>query len=104
MDDLLSVFDGNEPDASAHAALMMTPAQRSAIRALFAELGISAAGDQFEVTAELTGTRISSVGELEAATAQRLIEGLQRRVTGLGRTVTGKSWDDREEDTWIDRL
>ena len=104
MDDLLSVFDGNEPDPSALAALMMTSAQRSAIRALFAELGIAAAGDQFEVTAELTGTRISSVGELEAATAQRLIEGLQRRVDGLGRTVTGKSWNDREEDTWIDRL
>lgn len=104
MNDLLSVFDGNESDPRARAALMMTPAQRSVIRALFAELGIGAAANQFEVTAELTGTRISSVGDLEAATAQRLIEGLRRRVAALGRTVTGNSWIDREQDTWIDRL
>ena len=83
---------------------MMTPAQRTEIRALFAQLGVATARDQFEVTAELTGDRITSVGELSAATAQRLIQGLQRRVAGLDRSLTGKSWDYPEEDTWIDRL
>ncbi len=104
MGDLLSVFESDEPDPTARSPLMMTTPQREEIRSLFAELGIGTAGAQFEITAELTGVRISSVGELQAATAQRLIEGLRRRVAARGRTLTGNSWSDREQDTWIDRL
>ena len=106
MSDLLSVFDDYDDDAEPTSArpLPMTDGQRSEIRALFAALDIGSAALQFEATAELTGVRITSVGDLDAATAHRLIGALQRRVRSSGRVTTGKSWDDREEDTWIDRL
>ncbi|WP_349426542.1 hypothetical protein [Microbacterium sp. LWS13-1.2] len=106
MSDLLSVFDDN--DHGAEPAIVrpipMNRAQRSEIRQLFAGLNVATAAQQFEVTAELTGVRITSVHELDAATAHRLIGALKRRAQASGRVTTGNSWDDREEDTWIDRL
>lgn len=106
MSDLLSGFDDLDDDAEPIGVrpLLMTDSQRSEIRELFARLHIASAARQFEVTAELTGVRIYSVGELDAATAHRLIGALKRRVVSSGRVTTGNSWDDREEDTWIDRL
>ncbi|MFB9645447.1 hypothetical protein [Microbacterium terregens] len=104
MNDLLSVFDSDGTESTENRPLLMTAHQRAEIRSLFAKLGLETADLQFDFAAELTGVRIASVGELEATTAQRLIEGLHRRIHNMGRTTTGNSWDDREEDTWIDRL
>lgn len=106
MGDLLSVFDdkGDDTEPTSVRPLPMTDSQRSEIRDLFARLDVATAALQFEATAELTGVRINSVGELDAATAHRLIGALKRRVVSSGRVASGNSWDDREEDTWIDRL
>ena len=106
MSDQLWVFDdkGDDADPTTVRPLPMTDGQRSEIRELFARLDIPTAARQFEVTAELTGVRIASVGELDAASAHRLIGALKRRVVSSGRVTTGNSWDDREEETWIDRL
>lgn len=107
MNDSVPLFnDGLAETASPTitAPLMMTPSQRSEIRGLFAELEISTAPEQFEVVKELTGHTLSSVGELTAAAAQMLTARLKTRLARRGRTSTGNSWDDREEDTWIDRL
>ena len=53
---------------------------------------------------ELTGTEIARVGDLSAANAHRVIEGLEARVRDAGRQYTGNAWTDRDEETWIDRL
>lgn len=82
----------------------MTDDQRAAIRSHFHELGISDAKAQFAVVKELTGTTIQSVRELSGLTAHRLIGGLRKRVQNAHKVHTGNAWDDREEDTWIDRL
>lgn len=106
MSDLLSVFDYKDDDDAPTSVrrLSMTDDQRWEIRELFAKLDVATAARQFDVAAELTGVRITSVGELDAATAHRLIGALNRRVQSSGRVTTGNSWDDHEEDTWIDRL
>jgi len=104
VNNLLGVFDDDESEPVVVRPLPMSADQRSEIRDLFARLGISSARRQFEVTAELTGVRIASVAELGASDAHRLIIGLKRRLEALGRVTTGSSWDNREEDTWIDRL
>ncbi len=106
MSDLLPIFndDGTDAEPTGIRPLPMTGEQRSEIRELFAALDVATAARQFQVTAELTGVQITSVGELNAVTAQRLIGALKRRVQSSGRVKTGNSWDDREEDTWIDRL
>lgn len=83
---------------------LMTDVQRGMIRDLFAQLGVTQARPQFDMVAELTGARITSVGQLEVSTANTLIKMLSARVDSAGRASTGNAWDDRDEDTWIDRL
>jgi len=106
MSNALDLFE-DEPTELPHRAeapSMMTPPQRDAIRREFAELGITAAVDQFALVLDLTGQRITSVAQLEARHAQTLIYGLIAKVRTSGRKITGNVWDDREEDTWIDKL
>lgn len=97
----LSQIDG--PEESAVSA-KMTDGQRVLIRELFAKLGVVTAADQFATVAEITGVRILSVAELKAEAANVLIQSLKGRVSRLGRERTGNAWNDRDEDTWIDRL
>lgn len=82
----------------------MSDSQREEIRSLFGTLGIRTAREQFDHVEEITGKRISSVGDLDVATAQRLAGGLRSRVSSRGRERTGNAWADRDEPTWIDRL
>jgi hypothetical protein len=82
----------------------MTALQRKTIRELFAQIGVVDARAQFDVVAELTGVRITSVAELEVGPANMLIQMLRGRAARSGHANTGNAWADREEDTWIDRL
>ena len=104
MDDLLPLFDTPKRSPSAPATTPMTSSQRDALRKAFAMLGVSDARGQFALVEELTGQRISSVLELKERDAQTLIQRLAGKVDSLGRKNTGNTWDDRDEDTWIDKL
>jgi len=102
---MLSLFDDDpSADEPPTAPVMMSDLQRSEIRSLFESLEVRTAREQFELVAEVTGTRITSVRQLDGAAAHRLIARLQSRIANQGRVSTGSSWDDRTEDTWIDRL
>lgn len=103
MSDLFSLFEPPSPEP-APQRLPMTEAQRSQLRELFAQLGLTTAREQFAVIGELTGTRIAAVAELQADHAHRAILGLRRRVQSLGQVRTGNAWDDRDAPTWIDRI
>jgi hypothetical protein len=107
MADALHLFEDNlvnSPADNSVVAAMMSESQRASIRRAFAKLGVADARDQFAVVLELTGQRISAVAQLEARHAQTLIYGLEEKSRTSGRKHTGNAWDDREEDTWIDKL
>jgi hypothetical protein len=105
MNNQLFDMDGEE-SAQTPAAVPgpMTDSQRSMIRDAFRALGVSSAKDQFARVEEMTGVRLTSVGALKQDTAQLVIYRLQDQVKNLARKNTGNSWDDRDEDTWIDKL
>lgn len=105
MSELFELFDPQGSTAVPHEATRtMTTDQRLAIRALFAELGLSQARDQFELVNVLIGIELRSVKDLDARNAARLIPRLQRRVETRKKVPSGDAWRDREEDTWIDNL
>jgi len=107
MDDALSLFDDDTErfsKAKPPVPALMTDSQRHSIRLGFQELKIADAREQFAVVLELTGQNITSVAQLEARHAQTLIFGLDEKIKTSGRQNTGNAWDDREEDTWIDKL
>lgn len=102
----LSIFDEpTEPQREVtDPPKQMYQSQRTEIRQLFGELGVTGAREQFTLVEETIGVRLNSVADLSAADAQRLIPRLQSRVQASARRNTGNSWDDRDEDTWIDKL
>jgi hypothetical protein len=51
----------------------------------------------------IMGRRVSSLRALKVVEARRLAEGLAAR-RNAGALGSGTSWDQREEETWIDRL
>lgn len=105
MSELFEHFDpqGSTP-APPQTATPMTTEQRSVIRALFAELALSQAREQFELIDVLIGMKLRSVEDLDARNAARLIPRLKKRVETRKKTPSGDAWRDREEDTWIDHL
>lgn len=104
MNDALDLFDEPEQEADAPTITPLTDAQRQELRTMFAELERTTAREQFALVEELIGVRLARVGDLSASSASLLIERLRRRVTSRSRTSTGSAWDERDEDTWIDRL
>lgn len=102
---MLSLFDDQpEPEADKPEPVRMYDSQRAEIRSLFETLQIVTAREQFDFVEQLTGMRITSVADLDAQSANVLISRLRSRVSTSGVRSTGNSWDDRDEDTWIDRL
>jgi hypothetical protein len=105
MPDELDLFDMEAPEVQIAASLqMITAAQRTAIRDAFAELGVTHASEQLDIVYELTALRIRNPEELEARHAQVCLIGLRNRIRTRAASRTGNAWNDREEDTWIDKL
>lgn len=92
------------PPTRDEPAKPMSSEQRNEIRALFATLGVASAREQFALVEVLIGVRLQSVVSLDAKNAGVLIPRLRRRVESRSTVSTGNTWDDREEDTWIDNL
>jgi DNA polymerase-3 subunit epsilon len=73
------------------------------IRNLFRAAGIAGQEDRRVFVESIVETRVASLRSLSHFHAVRVIEALSKR----GRQPTGRkgsAWDEREEDTWIDRL
>ena len=83
---------------------MITVGQRMSVREAFEVLGITEAREQFEVVHQLTAQKVTFPLQLQARHAQMLIAGLTERILAKGTVRTGNAWDDRDEDTWIDKL
>jgi hypothetical protein len=108
VDDFLSVFEipeaGETPATRLDPNSAMTDSQRKLIRGAFSRLEITDARSQFALIDSLMGVKITSVGDLTYQAANTLLPLLESRVESNGRPSTGNAWDDRTEDTWIDKL
>lgn len=109
MSDLFALFSESQPEPAASHATQpvfepMSQDQRETIRGLLSELDLRTAKEQFDLVDALVGVRLHAVTELDIKTAARLIPHLRERVASAKRRSTGSSWDDRDEDTWIDNL
>lgn len=106
MSDLLPLFEAKDaPEPPNASKPTITSSQRDALRKLFSELGGGGtAREQFALVEEISGQRISSVGELLASSARVLIYQLPARIQSKNGVATGNDWADREDDTWIDKL
>lgn len=104
-DEASSLFEINEPVPSPDvlAPLPIKAEQIQAIRDAFEKAGVAGQDDRKALIESVVVREVSSLRELQAVDARRILQ----RIEGLRSAKpasTGSAWDDREEDTWIDKL
>lgn len=76
--------------------------QVAQIRQALSRLGLEDMAQRQQTIESFVGRSVEHIRDLRFSEAQALLEHLSKRepsaITG------GSAWDDREEDTWIDRL
>ncbi|MFP3460084.1 hypothetical protein R5O87_04455 [Arthrobacter globiformis] len=96
-------IDESAPSSNVLAPLPIKPGQIEEIRAAFEEAGVSSQDERRALIESVVVREVASLRELKAVEVRRILQ----RITGVrGRnlTATGSAWDNREEDTWIDKL
>jgi len=104
-DEASSLFEFGGPPSSPNvlAPLPIKGEQIQAIRDAFERAGVVSQDDRKALIESVVVREVGSLRELKAVEARRILQ----RIEGLARpksTSTGSAWDDREEDTWIDKL
>lgn len=73
------------------------------LREAFAAAGIESMDDRRAIIESCTLRPVATIRELLAKDVRPILRRIEERKGGP-RTISGSSWDNREEDTWIDRL
>ena len=103
-DEIPSLFEVEAPGAlTTQAPLPVRPDQIAEIRDAFHHAGITDQDQRKEIVESVAFRAVASLRDLQAVEAHRIlkvIKGMQ--VSKADRK--GSAWDNREEDTWIDKL
>lgn len=102
-DEPSSLFEisGSSPSPNVLAPLPIKPEQIQEIRDAFEKAGVVSQDDRKALIESVVIGEVASLRELKAVDARRIL----LRINGLhSPTSTGSAWDNREEDTWIDKL
>ncbi|MEO5315555.1 hypothetical protein PV772_15805 [Pseudarthrobacter sp. CC12] len=99
------LFEINAPVPSPNvlAPLLIKPEQMQEIRDAFEEAGVVSQSDRKALIESVIMGEVESLRELKSVDARRILQ----RIKGLHSrkpTSTGSAWDNREDDTWIDKL
>lgn len=78
--------------------------QVTAIREAFTAAGIGSLAERKEIAQSCVVRPLSSLRELTAAEAHRLLKRIRDNANAKPRASGASAWDLREEDTWIDKL
>lgn len=103
-DDIPSLFDVEAPGTSTvQAPVPVRSEQVVQIREEFERAGITGQDQRKEIVESVTFRSVESLRDLQAVEAHRIlkvIKGMQASKPDR----KGSAWDNREEDTWIDKL
>ncbi len=92
---------GEMPVASSDPRPDLVPGwQVEQLRAAFDRRGIDSMEERRALVTRVAGREVESLRDLTSREARVIAEALVDRVADPGTS----SWDDREDDTWIDRL
>lgn len=75
----------------------------SQLRRALDSKGVTEMGDRQKIIEDLAGRPVGALRELTSSEARLLLEKLAES-KAEGSNASGSSWDQRDEDTWIDRL
>lgn len=101
--DGLFSFGSPSPEPALIERMLATPGQVQSIRSTLDEAGIHTQEERQQVLEKYAGRPLASLRDLYADEVNEL----RRRLLQRGESSThrgGSAWDNREEDTWIDRM
>lgn len=101
-----STFDIFVPSDAPPQVLTDTPirdAQVQQLREAFAAAGIISMDDRRAIVESCTIRQVASIRELLAKDVRPILRRIEERTLPPKQT-SGTAWDNRDEDTWIDKL
>ncbi|MDE8670822.1 hypothetical protein PY310_19815 [Pseudarthrobacter sp. H3Y2-7] len=102
MSDEPGLFDiPSQPAPEALRDLPIRPEQVQQIRQAFDDAGIAEQEDRKDLINSVVIRDVASLRELHAVEVRRVLLAIEQRTKPKS---TGSAWDNREEDTWIDKL
>ena len=100
-----SLFEIDAPEGQApQQHKPITDGQVAQIRAAFADAGINEQKERKAVIESCVVRPVNSLRDLHATDAHRVLSLIRQRKEARPKIVGGSAWDNREEETWIDRL
>lgn len=95
------------PEAAPTSAViedpLISPEQIASIRNAFESAGIADMAERQEVIQSCVIRRISNIRELYSREVRQVLARIERWGK-KSEASSGSAWDNREEDTWIDKL
>lgn len=77
--------------------------QIAILRGAFDDAGIMSMEERQKIIESCTIRPIANIRELLARDVRPILDRISQRINSTGLAV-GNAWDNREEDTWIDKL
>jgi hypothetical protein len=103
-DEIPSLFNVETPEtATVQAPLPVRSEQVAEIREAFERAGITGQDQRKEIVDSVTFRSVASLRDLQAVEAHRILKVLKGMQSSKP-DRKGSAWDNREEDTWIDKL
>lgn len=99
--------DDATPEAPAHRPVApdgIADWQVEQLRRALDARGLTDMASRQQFIEELAGRPVTSLRDLHSSEARQLLEQIQTRSASAKAQRSGSSWDDRDEDTWIDKL
>ncbi|WP_091607344.1 hypothetical protein [Arthrobacter koreensis] len=100
---LFNLVEEEETSASSPADAPLTEEQIEAIRRAFTEAGLDSMQERQELIEACTARPVTNIRELRAQDYRRVLKRISEKRQPSAST-SGSAWDNRDEDTWIDKL
>jgi hypothetical protein len=97
------LFDVPEPTPAVQAEPPITPEQVQSLRQAFDSAGITSMEERQQIIESCTIRSVANIRELLARDVRPILDRIEQRKNSGG-PASGTAWDNREEDTWIDKL
>ena len=103
-----SALFGDDPPASTEPAAAAVDGiadwQIEQLRRALDTNGVTDMAARQQVIEQLAGRPVASLRQLKSPEARTLLEQLQARSASAAPRSQASTWDDRDQDTWIDKL
>lgn len=106
MQDEPGLFDlANEPPQTPSIEEpLLSDQQIRSIRQAFQDAGIATMQERQEIIESCTARAVANIRQLQARDFRRILKRINERQQQPKATAIGSAWDNRNEDTWIDKL